>query len=225
MGKPPINQTEIASVLNISQSTVARVLNHDPNYRVSPETRSLILETARKMGYKPRRRRTGNIAFLSCGEMHPGSYELFRAVASEAARVQYRVFLDQKRIMPTYKEISQTVNPLSADGVLVYGDIEEEVCVRLSKVMPAVKFGASEWTDSPDSVRTDDEAIMCRIVRYLADLGLRHISMIDHSRGSMLAGTSSPARQSMASACVMGDCEAPGYGLPAQSVKLAAVMT
>jgi DNA-binding LacI/PurR family transcriptional regulator len=187
MGKTPLNQTEIAGILNISQSTVARVLNHDPNYRVAPETRSLILETARTMGYKPRRRRTGNIAFISCGEMHPGSYELFRAVASEAARVQYRVFLDQKRIMPTYKELSQTVNPLSADGVLIYGDIEEEVCVRLSKVMPTITFGALANTGSVDAVWTDEEAIMCRAVRYLTNLGHRHISMIVHSQKDQAA--------------------------------------
>ena len=40
----------IGAAIGVSHSTVSRVLNNDP--RVHPETRELVLETMRRMGYR-----------------------------------------------------------------------------------------------------------------------------------------------------------------------------
>ena len=55
MAKRKIGQQDIAEALGLSRCLVTKVLNHDPVFRVAPETRELVLEKAREMGYDPRR--------------------------------------------------------------------------------------------------------------------------------------------------------------------------
>ena len=43
---------EIAQILGVSNATVSRVLNHDPEISVSEQTRSAILRTADEIGYE-----------------------------------------------------------------------------------------------------------------------------------------------------------------------------
>ena len=43
---------EIALAAKVSQSTVSRILNNDPNLKVSDETRKKVLDTSYKLGYQ-----------------------------------------------------------------------------------------------------------------------------------------------------------------------------
>ena len=45
---------QIADILGLSNATVSRVLNHDPDFSVSEETRKAIFKTAEEIGYKKR---------------------------------------------------------------------------------------------------------------------------------------------------------------------------
>jgi DNA-binding LacI/PurR family transcriptional regulator len=49
----PITAKDIARELNISQSTVSRILSGDRQHRVSEQTRRLVWETAKRVGYQP----------------------------------------------------------------------------------------------------------------------------------------------------------------------------
>jgi len=55
--KPSVNQDEIARRLNLARSTVTRILNNDPNYRASKETRQKVLALARELNYDFKRLR------------------------------------------------------------------------------------------------------------------------------------------------------------------------
>lgn len=57
---------EIAKYVGVSQTTVSRVLNNDPNLAVSDETHSKINAAAKKLGYKKKRfsSQIRNVAFL-----------------------------------------------------------------------------------------------------------------------------------------------------------------
>ena len=123
MNNERLNQQAIAEMLNISQSTVTKVLNHDPVYRVSEDTREQVLKMAKALGYQPRRRRTGNIAFLMANEMTLPHYEFLRSLCEEASRVQRRIYLINTGAMPSYEEVSLMANPLTADGVIVSGEL------------------------------------------------------------------------------------------------------
>src|SRR4028119_1082856 len=64
----PITAKDIALELELSQPTVSRILNGDARHRASEATRQRVLETARRLGYRPnavasslRRGRTGII--------------------------------------------------------------------------------------------------------------------------------------------------------------------
>jgi len=49
----PVTAKDIARELNLSQSTVSRILSGDRNHRVSEQTRHLVWETAKRVGYQP----------------------------------------------------------------------------------------------------------------------------------------------------------------------------
>ncbi|MGD0092023.1 MAG: helix-turn-helix domain-containing protein, partial [Planctomycetota bacterium] len=46
-----VSQQDIANALGLSRTTVTKVLNRDPKYSASAETRDLIFAIAEKMGY------------------------------------------------------------------------------------------------------------------------------------------------------------------------------
>lgn len=49
----PINGKDLARELNLSQSTVSRILNGDKGHRISELTRQRVLETAKRLAYQP----------------------------------------------------------------------------------------------------------------------------------------------------------------------------
>ncbi|MEN6355606.1 MAG: LacI family DNA-binding transcriptional regulator [Armatimonadota bacterium] len=155
MSESRIDQQAIADKLGVSRSTVTRVLGHDPLHRVASDTRKLILKTAREMGYIPRRRRTGNIAFVVCGEMAPAQHELHLAICNEAFHNSYRVFLVGMPELASYKQVSMYVNPLAADGVILTGSFSKELARNLADVMPVVLLDDKFQTPDVDRVQVD----------------------------------------------------------------------
>lgn len=69
---------QIADILGLSNATVSRVLNHDPDFSVSEETRKAIFKTAEEIGYKKRQinPKIDNIALLYWIEKDEDSEEL-----------------------------------------------------------------------------------------------------------------------------------------------------
>ena len=206
MSDTKIDQKAIADKLGISRSTVTRVLRHDPVHRIAPETKKLILDTAKDMGYRPRRRKTGNIAFVVCGEMASMQSELHMATCEEAAKSDYRVFLVRMPAQPSYKQLSLYVNPLSADGAIVIGDIRDDVAVRLADVMPLVVLDGDNCPQEIDSVTVDYVALGRELTQRLSMQDTRSIAVITQFPDEIRwAGPLEGYRQAMESAGLEAD--------------------
>jgi LacI family transcriptional regulator len=178
MSENRIDQQAIADRLGVSRSTVTRVLGHDPLHRVSPDTRKLILKTARDMGYRPRRRRTGNIAFVVCGEMAPAQHELHLATCDEAFHNSYRVFLVGMPEFASYKQLSRYVNPLAADGAILTGNFSPELAMSLANVMPVVLLSAKSQVSDVDSVNADYVSLGRSLTDMMIKAGHERIAAI-----------------------------------------------
>jgi LacI family transcriptional regulator, repressor for deo operon, udp, cdd, tsx, nupC, and nupG len=181
MSKHSTNQRAIAEALNVSQTTVTKVLNHDPFYRVSPQTRGLILKTASEFGYQPRRRRPGNIALVFCEGMYAAEHELSIAMHAEASRMGYRLFTANLRQSPTYRELSYVVNPLSADAAIINGNIDPDVAAKLSDIMPVLVIGESDVSGRVDRMSDHHARLGEKLTNHVLSRGHRRIAVIVHS--------------------------------------------
>lgn len=177
MSDTKIDQQKIADQLGISRSTVTRVLRHDPVHRIAPETRKLILKTANDMGYRLRRRKTCNLAFIVCGEYASMQNELHMATCEEAAKNGYRVFLVRMPSNPSYRQLSLYVNPLAADGAIIIGDVMDSVASELADVVPLVIINR-EGPEVIDSVTADSVELGRELTQKLVDAGHRDIAVI-----------------------------------------------
>ena len=176
-----VDQQFIADSLGVSRTAVTKVLNHDPLFRVSPETRERILDKAREMDYRPRRRRTMNMAFVVCERLSSSEQELHLAICEEASKLQYRVFLVKKDVMPSYRELSLSVNPLSADGAILTGFYGADVLTQLSEVLPVVAVGQCHEVANIDRVRADTQALAQALADQLIANNHEHIAVIVNS--------------------------------------------
>ena len=48
-----VTLVDLAACCGLSKTAVGAILSHDPKYKVSPETKDMVLALARKMDYKP----------------------------------------------------------------------------------------------------------------------------------------------------------------------------
>ena len=178
MSNNRVYQKAIADQLNISPSTVAKVLSHDPVYRISPETRRLILDTAQSMGIRTRRKSTKNIAFVQCGRSTLDEHLMHMAFCEEASKYAYRTFLIHKSAMPTYEEIVSAVNLSSVDGIVLEGEISAEVANSLAEIMPTIILGHNPECIEIDHITSDDELLGRQLTEMLINMGHKHIAVI-----------------------------------------------
>ncbi len=181
-----VDQQFIADSLGVSRTSVTKVLNHDPLFRVSPETRERILDKARETNYRPRRRRTMNMAFVVCERLSSSEQELHLAICEEASKLQYRVFLVKKEVMPSYRELSLSVNPLSADGAILTGFCGDAL-TQLSEVLPVVAVGQCHEVINIDWVRADTQALAQALTNQLIANNHKHIAVIVNSANDIFS--------------------------------------
>ncbi|HSV32199.1 MAG TPA: LacI family DNA-binding transcriptional regulator [Atribacteraceae bacterium] len=122
---------EIARRANVSKSTVSNVLNNRDD-RVSPETKSKILQVIDELGYRSRKARkglalakTGTIVVLFPHSLvrllsFPLQHELMRGVAEAAHRLNYQVVITTsgQDFNPSLA-CEDLINPDLGDGYLV----------------------------------------------------------------------------------------------------------
>ena len=176
--KSTVDQQTIADQLGISRSTVTKVLRYDPVYRVSDETRELILKTAESLGYKSRRLQTKNIAFVVCGKMGLPEHEIHMVTCQEASRLQYRVFLVNLPANATYREVSLYVNPLTADGAIVMHEKDVAIASKLNELMPVVVANRMLEGSDLDNVWLDYGNLGRQMTELLLNAGHTDIGVI-----------------------------------------------
>jgi LacI family transcriptional regulator len=179
---------ELAKEVGVSPSTISRVLNRDPNVRISETSRSRILDLATAKGYRPNRlarslklQRTNVIGMLIPDITNPLFSALFRAVDEVASAAGYHVILCNTG--DSGVRLQQHLEALSeghVDGLLIAtahrGDpvIETLRARRLPYVLVSRR---SDQSDEP-WVIPDDRRGAHLAVRHLVELGHRRIAHI-----------------------------------------------
>ena len=173
-----IGQQDVADALGVARSTVTKVLNHDPVYRVSAEMKEIIWEKAREMGYTARKRRSNNIALIIASEMMVGYYKLHIRACEEAASLNNRLFLVNTDPMPSYRQLSLSVNPLSADGAILLGDFADDVIAKFTEIMPIVLLDERPCAVPVDRIYCSFSTMAGKMATHLIDSGHTRIALI-----------------------------------------------
>ena len=96
---------EIARQLELSHTTVARILNKDPAFRATAETKQRVLALARELGYRPSitarnlvKRRTSHLGLLLDTIRDPFFTRVAESLAYEATQAGYELALGLGRV-------------------------------------------------------------------------------------------------------------------------------
>jgi LacI family transcriptional regulator len=188
----PITLRELAKRLGVNPSTVSRVLNRDPNVRISEASRARILDLALATGYRPNRlarslklRRTQVIAMLIPDITNPLFSALFREVDNIAGRAGYHVILCNTGDSP--RRLEQQLGTLSeghVDGMLVATALLDDPVIEAFRMrrMPYVLISRRRSDPTDPYVVPDDRAGTRLAVLHLAALGHTRIACVSGSQ-------------------------------------------
>lgn len=179
--------TDVARQAGVSQKTVSRVFNDEPN--VSEETRARVLAAARRLGYRPNGAaralltgRTHRIGVVSLGTAHFGPSSLLVALDREARSINYSL-----SIANSFEEdssgLSTAVDSLLAQGVdaIILSEPVEDGDEPLLIDVPVLTLGSAPVVHAPTllSVRAAEGGdAAAEVTRYLLDLGHRTVHHI-----------------------------------------------
>jgi LacI family transcriptional regulator len=190
--KAPATLRTIAALAGVSPSTVSRVLNRDPNVRISEASRGRILEIASETGYRPNRlarslklQRTFVIGMLIPDITNPLFSALFSAVDEFASAAGYHVILCNTADSATrFQEHLDALSDGHVDGLLIATAHRTDVAVAHlhSRRLPYVLLNRRRDSDEDISVVPNDKQGAQLAVEHLAKLGHRRIA---HIAGSL----------------------------------------
>jgi Transcriptional regulators len=211
----PVTAKDIGRELGLSQPTVSRILSGASDYRVAPETRQRVLETAARLGYRPnavarslRRRRTNIVGFYTgYGYVDARNAFLAEVIGSlQRAGDPHRldILLHGAYRGASTDDIFGELVDGRVDGLFLHTHAEDPLIARLAESRLPVVAIADEVPGIP-SVICDDAGGMCLLVDYLRERGHRRIGFIrptthfhsvekrcDAFREAMAAGGASP---------------------------------
>lgn len=187
--------TDVAKLAGVGKGTVSRVLNNRPG--VSERTAARVRHAIRDLGYRPNvqaRRLARNVSDLICfvlsnrdflHEFHSMVFKGVESYCSEAGRdlvfALWRYSLDQEPSEITLPRIIAERG--SVDGVILAGANRVECVKEISSMgLPCVAFGNNlvgcKSLSEVDAVWYDESMGTREAVRYLADMGHRHIRFV-----------------------------------------------
>lgn len=194
--KSSVTQREIAERLGVSVATVSRALNDQPG--VSPEVRARILETARKMGYRPNvparslaTATTQTVAFIVHKAGHAVNDDPFYPIIMAGAeaylsRHGYHILLstlsDEEMARPgEFPLVQQRV----VDGLILAGpEIAPSFIIRLLTAgVPLVLVDNCLSQTPVDCVLNDDEGGAYAATRHLLDHGHTVVAFLSGPKG------------------------------------------
>jgi LacI family transcriptional regulator len=189
---------ELAREVGVSPSTVSRVLNRDPNVRVSATSRSRILDLAAAKGYRPNRlarslklQRTNVIGMLIPDITNPLFSALFRAVDEVASAAGYHVILCNTG--DSGVRLQQHLEALSeghVDGLLIATARRSDPVIETLRVRRLPYILVSRRSDS------SAEAWVIPDDRRGAHLAVKHLVQLGHRRIAHIAGFMEVSRSS-----------------------------
>ena len=158
--KKRVTLVDLAACCGLSKTAVGAILSHDPKYKVSPETKDMVLALARKMDYKPnlaakalvsRKHYTVGMLFYSVKDRCYS--EIMAAAQQKLAEKGYAslfAFWEDSDFMSAFNMLADH----GVDGIIT--NAPEELAQTLPADMPVVLYGFSSQTR--DAVLVDRRA-------------------------------------------------------------------
>lgn len=184
----------IAEVTGLSTATVSKALKSSPQVR--PETRKVIHDAARKLGYQANMHgvqlRTGRTYQVAAVMMAPGPRDeewegveyaqLLSGISMAIEATPYRVTLFAVRTAAEGLEtINQIVSHRKADGIIIAGTRpnDRRIAYMQDRNFPFVTYGISNAAQPHAFVDTDNEAMLRHCLDRLISKGHRRIALIN----------------------------------------------
>lgn len=181
-GRRAITISDVADSVGVATSTVSRALSNPE--RVSPETRTRILEAAKRLGYHPNLHarslisgKTRSIALVVPGVPNPYFFDIIRGTQTQVKKRQYRHILidtEESEDIETaaLEELVDTV-----DGVVLAGSrLPDEHLHAFAERLPMVVLNRE--IEGVPSVIVDTVGAHAEALEYLVSLGHTHIAYI-----------------------------------------------
>lgn len=170
---------QIAQILGISNATVSRVLNHDPDISVSEQTRNAIFKTAKEIGYTKKKisPKIDNVALLYWVDD-----------GEELDNIFYKSILDELMKQANSININFTIYN-KCDGVravkkntgafvaIGWFDMQEIDCLK-QITCKGIFISTSPDESVFDSVQANKESMVRQIVDYYVEKGHKSIGFI-----------------------------------------------
>lgn len=179
----------ISKEVGVDPSLVSRVLRDDPSARISQAKRALILEVAKRTGYRPnwvakslRMRRTHILAMLTPDITNPFHSWLFRAVEARANQSGYNVILCNTDDDPDRSiKVVSTLCEGHVDGLLFATARDEDQSFDLlrRRKVPYVLMNRSRSDGDDPWFGTDSTRIGRMAGEHLLSLNHRRIAYFD----------------------------------------------
>lgn len=185
---------EVAEYAGVSIASVSRILNRDPAYRATPETRARVERAIEELGYRPNpnysKRRAhakvsiGCIARMTVERTEDSYYTAILAGAKQFLKLQNYEFdfvLSQFDIKNEASLASLLAHP--PRGLIVMDQPDDETMKFLSSKIKYM-VGIDSGQPSIDNISYDRFEAGCRAMRYLIEKGHRKIAYIGAKIGN-----------------------------------------
>ncbi len=192
-----MNIGEIARRAGVSSSTVSYVLSGRRN--VSERTRARVQQVIDELNYRPnaaaralkegRTRTIGLVIPPAAGRLTYMQLDFVASVLDAAAHEDLDVLLTPSGSQHE-RSFERLVDERRVDGVILMEiTLEDPRVTQLQKAdMPFVTIGHTARPEGTWWIDIDYENLLGRCVRHLADLGHRHIALINRSAEMLAAG-------------------------------------
>ena len=192
-----MNIAEVARRCGVSRSTVSYAISGKRT--ISAATRQRVLDVVDELGYHPassargpRKQRTGAVALVippAAQQLTAMQLDFIGAVMDAAARADLDVMLSPSGDGHD-SSFGRIMRGRHLDGVIVMEiRLSDPRVERLRHArIPFVTIGRTTRPGGWSWVDLDTAALVGRCVDHLADLGHRHIALINRSTGLLMAG-------------------------------------
>jgi LacI family transcriptional regulator len=164
----------VAAQAGVATSTVSRALSNPD--RVSSETRRLVEDVARELGYiSSRKTRTRTVAVLVADIGNPFYFDLIRGTQRQLRAADYtQVLVDTEESAELEADLIERMRP-SIDGVVLAASRLSDAAIgRLARTIPLVVL--NRQISGVPTVVLDTGAGMTQAVEHLVSLGHRDIA-------------------------------------------------
>lgn len=184
----PARLGDIAREAGVHVSTVSRVLNGSADVAVRPETRARIIETARRLRYRPnamarglRLQQTGTLGVLGGPLRNPLWSQIIHGAFDQARSRGYVVLVAERTDDPSALDgYERLVSEARIDGMLVLsGDAPDGGLVGLAESGFPTVFAGRGVAGSDRNVLMDEEAAVRLAVSHLSESGHSAIGYIE----------------------------------------------